>query len=107
MELLDRMGLCAEYVTGGKEAVDSVVREAGTSKPFELVIVDWKMPDMDGVEVTRHIRETVGPDLPVIILSAYDWSDIENEAKNAGVTSFLSKPFYRSKICYLLNARST
>ncbi|MCJ7855422.1 response regulator [Lachnospiraceae bacterium NSJ-143] len=106
VELLDRMGLCAEYVTGGKEAVDSVVREAGTSKPFELVIVDWKMPDMDGVEVTRHIRETVGPDLPVIILSAYDWSDIENEAKNAGVTSFLSKPFYRSKICYLLNELS-
>ena len=61
------------------------------------------MPDLDGVEVTRRIRSEVGQEVPVIILTAYDWAEIESEARAAGVTAFLSKPFYRSKICYLLS----
>ena len=61
---------------------------------------------MDGIEVTRRIRREVGPDIPVIILSAYDWGEIEHEAKMAGVNAFLAKPFYRSKVCYLLQGLS-
>ena len=64
------------------------------------------MPDMDGVETARRIRSEVGPDIPVIILTAYDWAEIEGEAREAGVTAFLAKPFYRSKVCYLLSELS-
>ena len=105
-ELLKDMGLRAQFVTGGEDAVRFVIEEKDGSDPFELMIVDWKMPGMDGLEVTRRIRRTVGDDIPVIILTAYDWSEIENEAREAGVTAFLAKPFYRSKICYLLGELS-
>ena len=102
-ELLVNMGLRAEFVTEGRSAVARVIQAKNTTDPFSLVIIDWKMPDMDGVETARRIRQEVGPEIPVIILTAYDWSEIEREARAAGVTSFISKPFYRSKICYLLN----
>lgn len=105
-ELLKDMGLRAQFVTGGEDAVRFVIEEKDGSDPFELMIVDWKMPGMDGLEVTRRIRRTVGDDIPVIILTAYDWSEIESEAREAGVTAFLAKPFYRSKICYLLGELS-
>ena len=103
VSLLEAMGLRAEFVTEGAAAVERVVQALDTSDPFALVMLDWKMPQMDGVEAARRIRQAVGPDIPVIILTAYDWSDIESEARAVGVTSFLSKPFYRSKLCYLLN----
>lgn len=105
-ELLEDMGLRAEFVTRGKDAVSRVVQVQGTPDPFTLVIIDWKMPEMDGVETARRIRQEVGPDVPVIILTAYDWSEIESEAREAGVTAFLSKPFYRSRVCYLLQELS-
>lgn len=105
-ELLEEIGLRAEYVTEGKTAVETVIREKDTSDPFQLVIVDWKMPDMDGIETTRNIRQKIGPDIPVIILTAYDWAEIEHEARKSGVTAFISKPFYRSKLCYILNELS-
>ena len=95
---LKDMGLRAQFVTDGASAVEKVIEEKDTQDPFQLVIIDWKMPDMDGIEVTRRIRREVGPDIPVIILSAYDWGEIEHEAKMAGVNAFLAKPFYRSKV---------
>lgn len=105
-DLLKDMGLRAQFVTDGASAVEKVIEEKDTQDPFQLVIIDWKMPDMDGIEVTRRIRREVGPDIPVIILSAYDWGEIEHEAKMAGVNAFLAKPFYRSKVCYLLQGLS-
>lgn len=106
VELLRDMGLRAQFVTEGASAVRSFTQAQKTEDPFRLVIVDWQMPGMDGVEVVRRIRTVAGAEIPVIILSAYDWSEIENEARQAGVTAFLSKPFYRSKICYLLEELS-
>ena len=88
------------------EAVRRVLDLKDSDDPFRLVIVDWKMPDMDGVEVARRIRQEVGREIPVIVLTAYDWSEIEAEAREAGVSAFLAKPFYRSKICYLLSGLS-
>lgn len=105
-ELLQDMGLRTEFVTRGRAAVTRVVQAQGTPDPFMLVIIDWKMPEMDGVETARRIRREVGPEIPVIILTAYDWSEIESEAREAGVTAFLSKPFYRSRVCYLLQELS-
>ena len=105
-ELLDDMGLRAEFVTDGRTAVKNVLQAEKDADPFGLVIVDWKMPDMDGVEVTRRIRKVIGADTPVIVLTAYDWSEIESEAKAAGVTAFLAKPFYHAKFCNLLGELS-
>ena len=95
-ELLKDMGLRAQFVTGGEDAVRFVIEEKDGSDPFELMIVDWKMPGMDGLEVTRRIRRTVGDDIPVIILTAYDWSEIESEAREArgdGVSGKAVLPF--------------
>ena len=100
------MGLRPQFVTKGAEAVRRVLALKDSDDPFRLVIVDWKMPDMDGVEVARRIRQEVGREIPVIVLTAYDWSEIEAEAREAGVSAFLAKPFYRSKICYLLSELS-
>lgn len=102
-ELLGDMGLRAEFVTEGKAAVRKVIQAKDTPDPFTLVLIDWKMPEMDGVETARRIRQAVGAEVPVIILTAYDWAEIESEAREAGATAFLSKPFYRSKVCFLLN----
>lgn len=103
-ELLGGMGLRAEYVTGGVEAVSRVIEAKNAQDPFEIIIIDWQMPEMDGVEATRRIREEIGQDIPVVILTSYDWSEIETEARNLGVTAFWAKPFYQSKICYLLKS---
>ena len=101
-ELLEDIGLRAEFTTEGMRAVSLAAQAMDSMDPFELMIIDWKMPDIDGVEITRRIRKIAGNEVPIIILTAYDWSDIEDEAREAGVTAFLAKPFYRSKICYLL-----
>jgi len=106
-EMLLDIALRAEYVTTGAEAVRRVLSAKDSPDPFELVIVDWKMPEMDGIEVARRIRAGVGADIPIIILTAYNWIEIEAEARSAGVTAFLEKPFYRSRFCYLLNEIST
>lgn len=105
-ELLDDMGLRAEFVTDGSTAVHKVLQAEKKADPYGLVIVDWKMPDMDGVEVTRRIRKVIGAGIPVIVLTAYDWSEIEREAVEAGVTAFLAKPFYHAKLCGLLEELS-
>ena len=105
-ELLEDMGLRTEFVTDGSTAVHKVLQAEKTADPYGLVIVDWKMPDMDGVEVTRRIRRVIGTGIPVIVLTAYDWSEIEREAVEAGVTAFLAKPFYHAKLCGLLEELS-
>ena len=102
-ELLNNMGLRADFADSGENAVRYVMQSKAEKDPVQLVIVDWKMPGMDGLEVTRRIRAEVGKKIPLIILTAYDWAEIEEEAMDAGVTTFLSKPLYYSKFCYLLS----
>ena len=70
---------------------------------FKVYIIDWLMPDMNGIETARRIRQTVGDQAPIIVLTAYDWSDIEEEAKEAGVTAFVSKPLFPSDLHEVLN----
>jgi CheY-like chemotaxis protein len=67
-------------------------------EPYNLILVDWRMPDMDGVETTRQIRAAVGNETPVIILTSYNWDDIEDEAKAAGVDTFVAKPLFAGKV---------
>ncbi|MDD6188509.1 MAG: response regulator [Clostridiales bacterium] len=80
-----------------KEAVLRARRSIELGDAFPAYIIDWRLPDMNGIEVTRQIRH-LGDDTPIIILTAYDWSDIEEEARNAGVTAFCSKPMFMSDL---------
>ena len=97
-ELLEDMGLRPQFVIKGAEAVRRIVLELKDSDdPFRLVIVDWKMPDMDGVEVARRIRQESGKEIPVIVLTAYDWSEIEAEARGSRCICISGKALYRSK----------
>lgn len=96
--LLDKMGLDTAYCTSGREAIE-MVKEATTSgKPFDVCFIDWKMPEMDGAETAAHLRKIAGADLLVIIISAYDWTPIEEKARQAGVTGFVAKPFFASTL---------
>ncbi|MBO5450456.1 MAG: transporter substrate-binding domain-containing protein [Coprococcus sp.] len=94
--MLDEIGMRSEGCTSGQDAVAAVQRALNTALPFYAAILDWKMPGMDGLDTARAIKRLVGDTLPIIILSAYDWSDIELEARAAGVDAFLSKPVFKS-----------
>ena len=96
--ILEDIGINGEYVTSGAEAVERAVSRHEQKKDYFAIIIDWKMPDMDGIETTRRIRQHVGPDVTIIILSAYDYSSIEAEARAAGVDEFIAKPLFRSRL---------
>jgi signal transduction histidine kinase/CheY-like chemotaxis protein len=99
--VLDELGMKSEWVLSGREAVKLVRTRHEEENDFFAVIIDWKMPDMDGVATTRAIRQAIGEDIPIIIISAYDWSDIEQEARRAGANAFISKPLFKSRIINL------
>ena len=96
--MLDDLGMNAEGVSTGAEAVEQVVLHHQQKRDYFACIIDWKMPDMDGIATTQAIRKAVGKDVPIIIISAYDWSDIEQEARTAGANAFISKPLFRSRL---------
>lgn len=96
--VLDDLGMRTKGVSTGEEAVQEVVLCHEQEKDYFACIIDWKMPGMDGIETTRAIRKEVGNDVPIIIVSAYDWSDIEQEARAAGANAFISKPMFRSRL---------
>lgn len=100
--LLENMGIDAEWVKSGREAVQIVFKAHEEFRDYDVCLVDWKMPDMDGVEVTRSIREKIGPETLIIIISAYDWSSIEEEARKAGANAFISKPLFESSLYNVL-----
>lgn len=102
-EMLRDIGMKGEWVLTGKEAVERTVKHHEMNDDFFAVILDWKMPEMNGVETTRRIRRIVGSDMPIIIISAYDWSDIEQEARAAGANGFISKPLFKSRMIHLFN----
>ena len=96
--LLEEIGIDGECVTSGEEAVNLVAARYEKENDYFAIIIDWKMPGMDGLETTRQIRKIVGNDVTIIILSAYDYSEIEQEAKEAGVDEFIAKPLFRSRL---------
>jgi CheY-like chemotaxis protein len=102
--MLDDLGMKSESVTTGTEAVERVEERHEENNDFFAVIIDWKMPDMNGIETTKRIRAAVGDDVPIIIISGFDWSDIELEARRAGANAFISKPLFKSRIVYLFHS---
>lgn len=95
---LREMGVTAEWVDSGRKAIDRVKILWGAGKYFDMILIDWKMPEMDGLETARRIRNIVGPEVTIIIMTAYDWLSIEHEAKLAGVNLLMSKPMFKSSL---------
>ena len=96
-KMLAQVGMRPEWTMYGREAVLRARQSVDMNDPFHAYIIDWRLPDMNGIEVTRRIR-ALGDDTPIIILTAYDWDDIEAEAREAGVTAFCSKPMFMSDL---------
>ena len=98
LDTLESLGIHAEQAKSGAEALEMIRRRHEAGKDYGVVILDWKMPDMDGVETIRHIRAEIGAGIPILLTSAYDWSDIEDSAKDAGANGFIGKPLFRSML---------
>ena len=100
--MLTEIGMRSEWTVSGKEAVIRAKHSMEMGDEFYAYIIDWLIPDMNGIETVRRIRRVIGDSSPIIILTAYDWSDIEEEAKEAGVTAFCEKPLFMSQLRELL-----
>ncbi|MBQ9043987.1 MAG: response regulator [Eggerthellaceae bacterium] len=96
--VLESVGITTTVASSGAQAVDMVRVRHARREPFDLILVDWKMPEMDGVETTRQIRSIAGSESAIIILTAYNWDDVLEEAVSAGVDSFLAKPLFASNV---------
>ena len=94
--VLEKIGIASDFVNSGKEAIEVVKLRQARRLPYNLILVDWKMPEIDGVETARQIRAIVGNDSAIIILTAYRWDDVLDEALAAGIDSFIAKPLFAS-----------
>lgn len=99
--LLDDIGMKSEFRLSGPAGIEAV-RNRLDNDPYRVVILDWRMPGMSGLEAAKHIREATNEAVPIIILSAYDWSMIEQEARQVGVDAFISKPLFRSRLVQVM-----
>lgn len=95
---LKEIGIDAQWVADGRTAVALAKKCHEEQTPFEIVLLDWKMPDMDGLHTAREIRKHLGENVPILIISAYDWSEIEEEATEAGIQGFIAKPLFKSNL---------
>ena len=102
--MLQQIGMRAEWTLSDREAVLRTRQAAMRGDHYGVYVIDWMLADMNGVEVTRRIRKEVGEEAPIIVLTAYDWADIEEEAREAGVTTFCSKPLFFSELRDCLNS---
>lgn len=103
-KMLRSIGMRADWTSSGKEAVIRAQDAWEQGDGFRAYIIDWLIPDMNGIEVVRQIRRVIGDDTPIIILTAYDWADIEEEAREAGVTAFCAKPLFMSDLRHVLGS---
>jgi len=97
---LKSIGVRAEWALDGERAVQMVRQHHAIHNDYHIILLDWKMPGMDGIETARHLRRELGNEVPILLLSAYDCSEIEQEAREAGINGFLSKPLFKSTLYY-------
>ncbi len=95
-ELMENTGVDIQYALSGKKAIEMVSEAFDSGDGYHIVLLDWKMPDMDGIETAKIIRKKVGPEVPIMVLTSYSFDDIEEDARKAGINLFLSKPFFVS-----------
>ncbi len=97
-DTLKSMGITPDVVSTGEDAVIAVEEKHNAGQDYPVVVIDWRLPGINGIETARRIRAIVGDEIPIIVISAYDFSEIEDEARGAGVNGFISKPFFRSTV---------
>ena len=102
-DTLKSLGVTADCAESASKALEMISHRHETEQDYSIVILDWKMPDIDGIEMTRRIRSTVSPDIQILLISAYDRTDIEGAAKKAGANAFISKPLFRSTLYDTIN----
>ena len=102
--VLEKAGIASEIASSGAEAIEMTQLRHARREPYNLILVDWQMPEMDGVETTRRIREIVGNESAIIILTAYRWDDVLEEALQAGVDSFIAKPLFAATVIEEFNS---
>ncbi|MDE6421309.1 MAG: response regulator, partial [Lachnospiraceae bacterium] len=103
-KMLSSIGMSVDWATRGEEAVIRAEFAKEQNEPFRVFLIDWLLPDINGVEIARRLRRVVGEEAQIIIMTAYDWTDIEAEAREAGITAFCSKPLFLSEISEILTA---
>ena len=101
-EMMHGTGVNVSYVTNGSAAVETAVNAHNDGEDFQVILLDWKMPEIDGIETARIIRKKIGANVPILVLTSYDWSEIEEEARQAGINAFMSKPFFPSTFKQIL-----
>lgn len=97
---LRSIGIRSDWALDGHTAVDMVEDRHEKHEDYQIILLDWQLPDFDGIETAREIRRRMGKDIPILLISAYDWSEIEQKARDAGVTGFISKPLFKSTLFY-------
>ena len=100
VESLKEIGITAEWTLDGESAVEKAVAAHAKRSSYDIILMDWKLPGIDGLETARRLRAKLGDDIPILLISAYDWSDIEAEARDAGISGFISKPLFKSTLFY-------
>lgn len=100
VDALASIGIQADWTLSAEKALDLVVVHHEKRDGYQIILLDWKLPEMDGIQLAREIRRRLGDDIPIILISAYDWSEFESEARDAGINGFISKPLFRSTLFY-------
>lgn len=100
VDALESIGIQADWTLSGKKALTMVAKHHQSRDDYQIVMLDWKLPGMDGLYVAKQIRRIVGEEMPIILISAYDWSDFEADAKEAGINGFIAKPLFKSTLFY-------
>ncbi|MDE7206504.1 MAG: response regulator, partial [Lachnospiraceae bacterium] len=102
VESLESIGLQADWTLSGEKAIEMVTRHHKMHDEYQIVLLDWKLPDMDGIAVAKRLRRIISEEMPLILISAYDWSEFEVEAREAGINGFISKPLFKSTLYHEL-----
>lgn len=99
-EALKSIGVRTEWAMDGESAICAVEQRMQQRRQYDIVLMDWRLPGMDGIETARKLQKIYGSELPILLISAYDWSEIEKEAREAGISGFIAKPLFKSTLYY-------
>ena len=102
MDALKSIGIKAEWTLSGEKAIELVNEHHKRREDYQIILLDWKLPGMNGIQVAKEIRHNLGDEVPILLISAYDWSEFESEAREAGISGFISKPLFKSTLYYAL-----